>query len=120
MARTKDFLFKYRMRFGQLAVGDWSSGNSGILTGLLRGSKTMDWGSVADAATLSTTVTVTGAALGDMCLASMSLDVQELAMSCAISAANTAEVSLVNDTGSAVDLASGTLAVLVFKSATDA
>jgi len=62
-------------------------------------------------------VTVTGAALGDFALASFSLDVQDLVLSCAVTAANTVTVTLANNTGAAVNLASGTVAVLVFKSA---
>jgi hypothetical protein len=62
----------------------------------------------------STTVTVTGAALGDIALASFSLDVQELTMTANVSATNTVEVVLCNLTGSSVNLGSGTLKVLVF------
>lgn len=72
--------------------------------------------SVAAGGKVSTTVTVPGAALGDFALASFSLDIQELTMTANISATNTVEVVLANLTGSAVNLDSGTLSVLVLKS----
>jgi hypothetical protein len=73
--------------------------------------------SVASGSKVSTTVTVTGAALGDFVLRSFSLDVQELSFTADVSATNTVEVVLANLTGSAVDLGSGTLKVAVLKSA---
>ena len=73
--------------------------------------------SVAAGSKVSTTLTVSGASLGDFAIASFSLDVQELTMTANVSAANTVEVVLANLTGSAVNLASGTLSVLVLKSA---
>jgi hypothetical protein len=79
-------------------------------------SETKDWGSVADAAVAAEDVAVgPDVALGDYCLASMSLDVQDLGVSCSVTAANVATVVLENNTGSAVDLASGTLRVQVFR-----
>ncbi len=78
-------------------------------------SATWDPGSIAVGAKTSTTVTVAGAALGDFVLASFSLDIQELLLSASVSAANTVEVVLGNLTSAAVDLASGTLKVIVFK-----
>jgi len=79
-------------------------------------STTWDPASVSAGSKVSTTVTVSGAALGDFAIASFSLDIQELTMTANVSAANTVEVVLANLTGSAVNLASGTLSVLVFKS----
>lgn len=79
-------------------------------------STTWDPGEVAAGSKVSTTVTVSGANLGDFVLASFSLDLQELVLSASISAANTVEVVLANLTGSAVDLSSGTLRVLVLQS----
>jgi len=62
-------------------------------------------------------VTVTGAALGDFAVASLSVDVSDLTVSASVTATNTVTVVLANNTAAAVDLASATLAVLVFKSA---
>ena len=58
---------------------------------ILFGSETKNWGSIADHQEAAEEVTVTGAALGDFAIASMSVDV------------------------GAIDLGSGTLSVMVFK-----
>lgn len=81
----------------------------------LSGSETKDWASIADAAGASEDVTVYGAALGDFCLASMSVDIVDITVTCNVTAANVATVRLQNETTGAVDLASGTLRVQVFK-----
>jgi hypothetical protein len=83
----------------------------------LKTTATWDPGSVSSGGNASTTVTVTGATLGDFVLASFNLDLQGLQMSAYVSSANTVTVLLQNLTGSAVDLSSGTLAVLTFTTA---
>ena len=88
-----------------------------LAVGQVKATATWDPASVAAGSKISTTVTVSGASLGDFALASFSLDLQELTLTCYVSASNTVEVVLANLTGSAVDLASGTLAVIVLKSA---
>ena len=77
---------------------------------------TWDPGSIATGAEAVTEVTVTGAALGDFVLVSFSLDVQDLTLTAAVTAANTVTVQLSNLTGGAINLASGTVKVLVLKS----
>lgn len=72
--------------------------------------------SIANGGIESTTVTVAGANLGDYAIASFSLSLQGMEMTASISATNTVTVVLSNLTGASVDLASGTLSVLVFKS----
>lgn len=95
------------------------SGNTGwqaIHTDLLSGSKTHDFGSLADGAGETTTVTVTGAALGDFAEASLSVDLQGMTMTAYVSAANTVSVRVQNETGTGpIDLASATLRVRVRK-----
>lgn len=81
----------------------------------LTATTTWDPGSIAHGASESKSVTVTGAVLGDIALASFSLDLQELTISAHVGATNTVHVVLHNATGGAVDLASGTLKVLVLK-----
>lgn len=81
----------------------------------LRGSKTFDPPLVASGAEDTTTVTVTGAALGDLAVPSFSLDLTGLIMTAYVSAANTVTVRWRNGTGGDVNLASGTLRVMVFK-----
>jgi hypothetical protein len=73
--------------------------------------------SIASGATETTTLTVSGASLGDFTLASFSVSLAGLQLTSYVSAANTVTAVLSNLTGSAVNLASGTLAVLVLKSA---
>lgn len=98
---------------GGLQVGD--SAASGVLSAILVGSETKDWGSIDDGNELAEEVTVAGAALGDLALASMSVDVADLMLSASVTAANTVTVVLANNTGGAVDLGSGTLKVAVLK-----
>ena len=87
---------------------------SSLAVGQLGVTATWNPSSVSAGSYVSTTVTVSGAALGDVALASFSLDIQEMQINATVSAANTVEVTLYNLTGSAIDLASGTLKVLVF------
>lgn len=76
----------------------------------LTGSKTWDAGNIADGNMTSTTVTVTGAALGDVASASLTTAVPAGALLTAnVTAANTVTVTLFNKTGGDLDLASGTL-----------
>ena len=74
-----------------------------------RGSATYDPTSLADGAGVTTTVTVTGAALGDFAAASFSLDLQGITVTSWVSAANTVSVRFQNETGGTIDLGSGTI-----------
>lgn len=78
------------------------------LAGLLTGSVTWDAGSIADGDEEVKEVTVTGAALGDFVLASHGVDVADLAIVGAVTAADTVTLQLLNNTGGAIDLASTT------------
>lgn len=81
--------------------------------GGLNGSATFNAGSLLDGAGETTTVTVTGAALGDFALASLGVDLQGITVTAYVSAANTVTVRLQNESGGTLDLASTTLAVRV-------
>lgn len=82
------------------------------------GSATFDPGSLVDAAGVTTTVTVTGAALGDFVdSVSFSLDLQGITLTAYVSAANTVAVRFQNESGGTLDLASGTLRVRVARAA---
>ena len=70
-------------------------------------------GSIANGAEEVLEVTVTGAQLGDFVDVSFSLDVQDLALTAQVTALNTVTVQLLNNTGGAIDLGSGTVRVLV-------
>lgn len=87
----------------------------GLPTKILSASKTYDPPSVADkSASTATTLTVTGAAIGNRCAAGFSHDLQGLQLNAWVSAANTVSVNLLNLTGGTIDLASGTLSVDVW------
>jgi len=80
----------------------------------LTGSKTYDIPSLNTGTQDQTTVTVTGAALGNFAQASFSLDLQGITLSAAVSAANTVTATFRNDTGGTLDIGSGTLTARVF------
>lgn len=75
-----------------------------------------DPGTVANGASVNTTVPVPGAALGDFAAATFSLSLQGATLTAYVSALNVVTVVLANLSGGALDLASGTIRVLVFKS----
>lgn len=85
----------------------------------LTGSKTYDPGSIAAAATESTTVAVTGAAAGDFALASFSdvstTNADKVTLDAKVSAANTVTVFFRNNHSGAVNLAAGTLRARVLQ-----
>ena len=91
--------------------------SGGVVTvqavGELSATATWNPASVASGAQATTTVTVTGAALGDHAIASFSLDLAGAVLNAYVSAANTVTVVLSNMTAGAIDLASGTLSVRV-------
>lgn len=73
-----------------------------------------DAGSIATGAEAVDTLTIAGVALGDVVLGvSFSVDIADLVASAAVTAANEVTVSLANNTGAAVDLASATVRVVV-------
>lgn len=87
--------------------------NGGITVNFLEGSETYDAGSIDDGNEEVGELTITGAALGDYCQASITVDVADLAITAAVTAADTVTYQLNNNTGGAIDLASATVSVLV-------
>lgn len=81
----------------------------------LSGSGTWDPASVANGASTTTTVSVTGAVMGDHVTVSFSLDLLGCSLSGFVSAANTVTVVLSNLSGGAVNLASGTVSAKVWR-----
>lgn len=81
----------------------------------LEGSATFNPSNLADGAGETTTVAVTGAALGDFAMASFSLNLQGITLTAWVSAADTVSVRFQNESGSALNLDSGTLRVRVIK-----
>src|SRR5688500_437125 len=88
------------------------------LGSVLVGSATKDYASLAAGAEdVTGTVTVTGAALGDFVIGSISVDLQGLDLLAYVSAANTVTFNLGNKTAGAVDLGSATLRAFVIPKA---
>ncbi|WP_347270347.1 glycosyl hydrolase family 28-related protein [Rhizorhabdus histidinilytica] len=81
----------------------------------LVGSATYDPPSLNDGDGATTTVTVTGAALGDYANASFSVALAGVTVTAWVSTPNTVSVRFQNETGGTVDLASGTLRARVWK-----
>lgn len=77
--------------------------------------KTVDLASQADGVGSTTVVTATGARLGDICVASLAVDVVDMTITCNIQAAGLAEVRVQNESGSAADLAETTMRVVLIK-----
>jgi hypothetical protein len=61
------------------------------------------------------TLTVTGAALGDFCQASFSVDLNGMILNAWVSGTNTTKFQFQNKTAGTLDLASGTVRVRVWK-----
>lgn len=97
---------------GGIAIGSSGAPIAKVITG----TTTWDPASIADGAITTTTVTVTGAAVGDVCMVGLTTLTTEDAMLVGkVSAADTVEVVLFNKTGGNMDLSSGTLRAVVFK-----
>jgi hypothetical protein len=101
------------------SINDGSSGTGRLITdniGFGTGSAVYDPANLVDGAGVTTTVTVTGATLGDIAEASFSLDLVGITLTAWVSAANTVSVRFQNETGIAVDLGSGTLRARIKRS----
>jgi len=86
-------------------------GTGGV--GLMEGAATWDPPSIASGSQASTTLTVSGASLGDYVQSiSFSLDLQGLILTGYVSTSNTVTAVLTNLTGAAVNLSSGTIRVV--------
>jgi hypothetical protein len=108
---VKNYLKRLRQSLQEEAVNrlvDFETGN-------LIGSATWNPGSIGDGNEEAKEVTVTGASLGDFAIASFSLDVADLVLDAQVTAADTVTCVLANNTGDAVDLASGTVYVKVIQ-----
>lgn len=81
----------------------------------LSNTKTWDPASMNDGTTQTTTVNVTGAALGDVAFGSFSLSLQGILMTAYVSTTDTVTVVLQNETGGTLDLGSGTLRASVIQ-----
>jgi len=90
-----------------------------VAVGQVAWTETWDAGSIAAAGYEAEDVTVPGAAVGDFVMASLTTMVtNDMMLTAHVSAADTVKVILFNPTAGAIDLGSGTLAVIVFKART--
>ena len=92
-----------------------STTDGALFSGGLEATATYDPPSLADGAGTTTTVTCTGAALGDLASVSFSLDLQGITVTAWVSASDTVSVRFQNESGGVLDLGSGTLRVRVDK-----
>jgi len=77
---------------------------------------TINPGSLADGVGETVQVTgVTGATLGDWVLVSASYDLQDITVTAYVQATGVVEIRIQNESGSTIDLASGTWRILVIK-----
>lgn len=76
---------------------------------------TVDVASLADGVGASQSITMAGAALGDFCIASVSVSTAGMTVTCNVTAANTVIVRVQNESTGTLDLASATFRVLLFK-----
>jgi len=81
----------------------------------LSGSGTWDPASIAAGSSLSTTVSLLRADIGDRCITTHSVSLQGLISFASVTSANTATVTLFNPTGGAINLASHTVTVEAIK-----
>ncbi len=90
---------------------------NGGMGAVLTGSKTYDPASMLTLGQVSTTVTVTGAALGDYVLLSHSASLALVSLTGYVSATDTVTAVYFNGSSGTVDVASGTLTARVIKTA---
>lgn len=92
-----------------------SSGGAGA--GVLVGSATFDGANNADGVGQTSTITVTGARVGDFALVSFGVDLQGQTVTAYVSANDTVSFRLQNESGGALDLASTTVRAFVIPQA---
>jgi len=86
----------------------------GEIKGILFASETHNFASLVDGTGETGSVTVNGAAVGDLVLVSAGVDLVDMTLTGYVQSANTVEYRLQNESGSTADLASTTVRVLVF------
>lgn len=94
-------------------TGSYKIDNTTLATGVVNGSATWDPASIANGDEEAKEVTVPGTSLGDFCLVSFSLDIQDLVLNAQVTATSTVTCILANNTGGAIDLSEGTVYVKV-------
>jgi len=86
----------------------------GNIKGFFYGSETHDFGSLVDGAGETGSLTVVGVELGDAVIGvSAGVDIVDMTFTAYVSAANTVEYRMQNESGATADLASTTIRVIV-------
>lgn len=99
-----------------VASGGFSVGGGGDVAKISHANTTWDPGNLADGASESTTISVTGAAAGEPVFASLStLTNASWQISGFVTSTNTITVTITNHSGGALDLGSGTLRIVLFE-----
>ena len=98
-------------------VGTTQIGGGSLLSKFITGTASYNPPSLADGVVATTTVTITGAAAGDNCNVGFTLTgaIGGINIGCQISTANTALVTMDNESGVTQDNATGTLKVAVWQ-----
>lgn len=86
-----------------------------LFKSVINATATIDPASLVDGAGTTETITVTGAAFGDFVLVAAPYDLEGLTVTAYVSAANTVDIRIQNESGETVDLDSGTWKVKVLK-----
>jgi hypothetical protein len=109
------FINATTLQIGGTAVTATAAEMNTVCDGVLTSSFTYNPGSLADGAGETKVVTVTGAALGDLVLVGVGVDIVDMTVTGYVQAANTVEVRLQNESAAGpIDLASSTWKVMVF------
>lgn len=102
------------MAMSSVSIRSGANSINDHFTKVFSASGVWDAGSVADGDEAVDTIALTGVALGDIVMGvSCSVDVVDLVITAAVTAADEVTVSLANNTGGPLDLASATFKVLV-------
>jgi len=100
-----------------MAVGTKQAKQFQALFDVIPFTATVDMASAADAETQAANVTVGGAVLGDLVLVAFGVDVADLTVDAQVTAADVVTVTVNNNTGGIVDLASTTVTGIVLSPA---
>lgn len=106
---------KNRLRIKVNAVAPTADTDGNVVGIDLSNTVAYDPPNLADGAGTTTTINVNGAVLGDIAIASFSLDLQGIMMTAYVSSANTVSLRFQNETGGALDLGAGQIVAKVIK-----
>lgn len=114
-AMQSDYVIGINQSDGCRFSGTFTTTIDANLGELYSGKSTYDPPSLADGAGATTTVTVPGASLGDISVASFGIDLQGITLTSWVSSANTVSVRFQNESGGVLDLGSSTIRAAIRK-----